>query len=833
MDICDDAYDGRLLLVSALFGKKDLVSEMSLHKDRTGAVGSGFIPPTSGNLRVVLLRTLFPLSRHIMGSAGLVSLTSWLNDIHSDESRVRFLLSLAPLYHWSSTPSVIAQLMTFLKERQHAALFVAAVAAQIGPFGARSEFINSLCRCGVHLNIIQTAAVSLGSMAKAESSNLNGHYTLTLNHAMDSFLLRCIIHRDCFISYTLSQRSVAANRSQSRGGERPRPTSTSSVEYHPSSLDSLVLPPSNTMSNEEIPQLSSFAYDILRQQILSLTSDNGKLQRVLQGLSGCFPQHTDASDGTVMVTASGLEKLVEGEYRLLNNAAVVAFSIKCTSSIKVCRCFQSKSAKLMTLQVARERCYAASHTSEFLQKLLICYRCRQLMRCFLEITILNRCFSTISPKLRNEGLLFKEFELFSLELQIPVVDLLEHFKQLLGDIASTSKMTDKEAKEKMVWLQSEASLPFSKYCMWCLAMKRELVAAPPQDFERFEFSDARKNFLKTGCSCSQCQLGDISQLYDKSSGCWSCIRNSHRGNSDIVVSFNLLEQHAAPGAPVELTFCCLSGPAYNHHHEPERLYKLLPTQPLELKALITSISENSSFEARVFVVRHWLVCHKITAEQLCALVDAGGSRRWKAEILVVAANRLTCPASGLSVCLSSIISNIPGHTAPLFAVFLFLIVLAEVEASHILREIGPLSCLNDEVPILNFDFDLKHRDERCALVCLLRMSAVGKLVLKEFVYTSRVQLKREELGHLAPWGDSLTGVSSNFMLECERKSCSAEQGFDSDFNKVISYSLISCPVFDLFSFSGIILRTLQSKAEHSCNSRFLVGKAFITKNYLK
>jgi hypothetical protein len=164
----------------------------------------------------------------------------------------------------------------------------------------------------------------------------------------------------------------------------------------------------------------------------------------------------------------------------------------------------------------------------------------------------------------------------------------------------------------------------------------------------------------------------------------------------------------------------------------------------------------------------------------------------------------------------------------------FLIVLAEVEASHVLREIGPLSCLNDEVPILNFDFDLKHRDERCALVCLLRLSAVGKLVLKEFVYTSRVQLKREELGHSAPWGDSLTGVSSNFMLELERKSCSAVLGVEADFNKVISSSLILlCPVIDWFSFSGIILRTLQSKAEYSCNSRFLMGKAFITKENLK
>lgn len=447
---------------------------------------------------------------------------------------------------------------------------------------------------------------------------------------------------------------------------------------------------------------------------------------------------------------------------------------------------------------------------------------------------MDRCFSVISSKQRNEGLLFKEFESFSLELQIPATDLLEHFKQLLGDIASTSKMTDKEAKERMAWLQSEALLPFSKYCMWCLAMKRELVAAPPQHFEQFQFSDARKNFLKTGCSCSQCQLGDVSQLYDKSSGCWSCIRNSHRGNAEIVVSFNLLEQHASPGDPVELTFCSLSGAAYNHHHEPDRLYTLLPTQPLELKALLSSISENSSFEARVFVVRHWLVCHQITADQLCALVAAGGSRRWKAEVLVVAANRLTCPASGLSMCLSSIICSLPGHTTPSCAVFLFLIVLAEVEASHVLREIGPLSCLNDEVPILNFDFDLKHRDERCALVCLLRLSAVGKLVLKEFVYTSRVQLKREELGHSTPWGDSLTGVSSNFMLERERKSCSAVLGVEADFNKVISpWLILLCPVIDLFSFSGIILRTLQSKAEYSCNSRFLMGKAFITKENLK
>ena len=85
---------------------------------------------------------------------------------------------------------------------------------------------------------------------------------------------------------------------------------------------------------------------------------------------------------------------------------------------------------------------------------------------------------------------------------------------------------------------------------------------------------------------------------------------------------------------------------------------------------------------------------------------------------------------------------------------------------------------------MNFDFDLRLRDERCALVCLLRMCSLGKLLLKEFVYTSRVQLKRDEFGHIAPWGDSLSGVHSNFMIESERKSACAELSVDSDVMKV-------------------------------------------------
>ncbi len=267
----------------------------------------------------------------------------------------------------------------------------------------------------------------------------------------------------------------------------------------------------------------------------------------------------------------------------------------------------------------------------------------------------------MSCKQKENGLLFKEFEAFSTELQIPVADLLQNFKQLLGDAGNTTKMTDKEAKEKMNWVQHHALLPFSKYCMWCLAMKRELAPSPPQKTEEdFQFLEFQKEFLKKGCSCSQCQSGDVAQLFDKSSGCWSCIRNGRRDNKDIVVSFNLLEPQAAAGAPMEFTFCCLSGSAYNSHHEPGRLYELLPTQASELKSLLAKISANSAFDARISLVRHWLVSHNITTQQLSALVNAGGSRRWKAELLVVASNRLTCPISGISKCLSSIISTLPG-----------------------------------------------------------------------------------------------------------------------------------------------------------------------------
>ncbi len=115
-----------------------------------------------------------------------------------------------------------------------------------------------------------------------------------------------------------------------------------------------------------------------------------------------------------------------------------------------------------------------------------------------------------------------------------------------------------------------------------------------------------------------------------------------------------------------------------------------------------------------------------------------------------------------------------------------------------MREIGVLSCLNEDLSILNFDFDLKFRDERCALVCMLRLGACGKLILKEFVYTSRVQLKREEFGHSAPWGDSLTGVRSNFMLECERKVTCAELSLDPDLLMVIFSSIMCDPLADYF-----------------------------------
>jgi hypothetical protein len=273
----------------------------------------------------------------------------------------------------------------------------------------------------------------------------------------------------------------------------------------------------------------------------------------------------------------------------------------------------------------------------------------------------------VTRKQKEGGLLFKEFEDHSLELHIPVADLLLNFKQLLGDVANTSKMTDKEATVKMNWVQNEALLPFSKYCMWCLAMKGELVPSPQQMEEEFQFLEYQKNFLKQGCSCNQCQSGDVAQLFDKGSGCWSCVRNGRRDNKDIVLSFNLLEPQAAAGAAVEFTFCSLDGSAYNSHHESGRLYELLSTQASELKTLLSNISTNSAFEARMSLVRHWLVSHNITTQQLCALVNAGGSRRWKAELLVVASNRLTCTISEKSKCLSSIISSLPGACPTLLA----------------------------------------------------------------------------------------------------------------------------------------------------------------------
>ena len=439
--------------------------------------------------------------------------------------------------------------------------------------------------------------------------------------------------------------------------------------------------------------------------------------------------------------------------------------------------------------MARERCYGPAQLAEFLQKLITCYRCVcSCSEIFLVFYSCFRCFSALNCKQKENGLVFKEFETCSLQLQIPVADLLENFKQLLGDAANTAKMLDKEVKEKMAWVQNEALLPFSKYCMWCLAMKRELVASSPQNLEaEFVFLDHQRSFLNIGCTCTQCQSADVAQL---ASGCWSCIRNSRRDNKDIVLSFNLLEQQAAVGAPVEFTFSCLSGAAYSAHHETDRLFLLLPTQPLELRDLLSKISANPAFDARISIVRHWLVSHNVTPDQLTTLVHAGGSRRWKAELLLVAANRLTCPVSGLSKCLSSIIASLPGCFVVLVCYCSYShLPLSDVEASHALREIGPLSCLNHDAPILNFDLDLRLRDERCALICVLRMCTLGKLSLKEFIYTSRVQLKREEFGHMVPWGDSLTGIRCSLKNEWEWKATCAELSVDPDVFKVTSHHL--------------------------------------------
>jgi hypothetical protein len=105
----------------------------------------------------------------------------------------------------------------------------------------------------------------------------------------------------------------------------------------------------------------------------------------------------------------------------------------------------------------------------------------------------------------------------------------------------------------------------------------------------------------------------------------------------------------------------------------------------------------------------------------------------------------------------------------------------------VLREIGPLNCLNEDVPILNFDLDLRLRDVLCTLVWLLLMCSQGNLLLKEFVYTSRVRLKRDDFGHSAPWGDSLSGISSNLMIESERKAICAELCVESDVMQVMLF----------------------------------------------
>jgi hypothetical protein len=257
-------------------------------------------------------------------------------------------------------------------------------------------------------------------------------------------------------------------------------------------------------------------------------------------------------------------------------------------------------------------------------------------------------------------LTFGEFQEYSLQLQIPVSDLFDHFLQLLGAAADTTKMTQKELQDKLARIKQESLLPVMKFCVWCMAMRGQLSACPAENpSEKFLFLEQQRKVLAAACCCSQCQLGDISQI-EKASGSWSCIRNCRRGNKAAAVSFNLLEQHSSAGAPVDFTFCCLCGAAYNQLHEPDRFFRLLSTQPVEMKQLLTGISESSTMESRMSLVRLWLVSHTISEEQLCILLRAGGSVRWKAELLVVAVNRLSCPASELSRCLCSIISSLAG-----------------------------------------------------------------------------------------------------------------------------------------------------------------------------
>jgi hypothetical protein len=172
----------------------------------------------------------------------------------------------------------------------------------------------------------------MGVSARMDSSNLNGRFSLMLTRAMDSFVLRAILHRDYLFSYTLSKIHSAENRLET---PKTRACNALAASDHPlSCLATLALPPAS--DDIDVPQLSAFAYSVLQNEILALISDNDRLQRTLKSLNTCLPQSSASSNPDVF-SASVLEKLVERKLSLLNSPMVVAFSIKCTNSIKVCR----------------------------------------------------------------------------------------------------------------------------------------------------------------------------------------------------------------------------------------------------------------------------------------------------------------------------------------------------------------------------------------------------------------------------------------------------------------------------------------------------------------
>jgi hypothetical protein len=102
--------------------------------------------------------------------------------------------------------------------------------------------------------------------------------------------------------------------------------------------------------------------------------------------------------------------------------------------------------------------------------------------------------------------------------------------------------------------------------------------------------------------------------------------------------------------------------------------------------------------------------------------------------------------------------------------------------------------LNDNSPILSFDLDLRLRDERCALIYVLRMCATGKFVLKQCLFTSTVQLKRDDNGRSNGTHCTFVGVPVDFTSVFARNATCEELGVDADILKVRAIE------HDLFQF---------------------------------